>query len=44
MKHFKEWLSDNLRYVMLLLAVVLLAAVIWIGITVRDRIGDADGI
>ena len=37
MKHFKEWLSDNLRYVMLLLAVVLLAAVIWIGIRVYQN-------
>lgn len=37
MKRWKEWLSDNLRYILLLLAVILLAAVIWIGIRVYQN-------
>jgi hypothetical protein len=37
MKNFKEWLSDYLRYFMLLLALVLLGGIIYIGIRVYQH-------
>lgn len=37
MKNFKEWLSDHLRYFMLILAAALLFAVIWIGLKVYQN-------
>ena len=37
MKNFKEWLSDNLRYILLFLAGVLFAGIIWIGIRVYQQ-------
>ncbi len=37
MNKFKEWLSDNLRYVLLFLAGVLFAGIIWIGIRVYQQ-------
>ena len=37
MNKFKEWLSDNLRYILLFLAGVLFAGIIWIGIRVYQQ-------
>lgn len=37
MKHFKEWLSDYLRYILLFLAGALFVGIVWIGVRVYQN-------
>lgn len=42
MKNFKEWLSDYLRYIMLLLAAILVFFLVMIGIRIYQRSNEPD--